>query len=85
MQNSGMLTEAGQDWTLPDRRPFVAHVARAFGPDRLIFGTDWPVCTLAASHAEVVLLARTLLSEIFGPEELTRIFETNGAAFYGVR
>lgn len=82
---SGMVTEAGPGWTPADIRPFVAHVARAFGPDRLIFGTDWPVCTLAASHAEVALLARTLLSEIFGPEELGRIFETNGAAFYGLR
>ncbi|WP_210526171.1 amidohydrolase family protein [Rubellimicrobium arenae] len=81
---SGMVTEAGADWTLYDFRSFVGHVARAFGPGRLMFGTDWPVCTLAASHAEVVLLARTLLSEMFGPEDLKQIFETNAAAFYGV-
>src|SRR6185437_5584507 len=45
---SGLVTEAGADWSLERIRPFVEFVARAFGPDRLVFGSDWPVCTLAA-------------------------------------
>ncbi|MDQ0455778.1 amidohydrolase family protein [Rhizobium paknamense] len=81
---SGMVTEAGADWALEDIRPYVDHVARCFGPDRLMFGSDWPVCTLAASYGEVANLTRTLLSSHFGPEELHRIFETNAARFYGV-
>lgn len=79
---SGMVTEAGADWNADRIRPFLRHVARAFGPERLVFGSDWPVCTLAASHAEVVKLARSLLSEIYGPEDLDRIFRSNAAAFY---
>ncbi|MCD1618776.1 amidohydrolase family protein [Salipiger marinus] len=81
---SGMVTEAGADWSAERIRPFVRHVAEHFGPDRLIFGTDWPVCTLAASHAQVVDLARSLLGEIYGPEDLHKIFTTNAARFYGL-
>ena len=49
-----------------------------------MFGSDWPVCTLAASYSEVSNLARTLLQGHFGPADLKKIFETNAAAFYGV-
>lgn len=81
---SGVVTEAGEDWSADHIRPFLHHVADAFGPDRLIFGTDWPVCTLAATHAEVVELAQSLLGEIYGPEDLHKIFATNAMRFYGL-
>lgn len=81
---SGLVTEAGPDWSAARIRPFVQHVAEAFGPDRLVFGSDWPVCTLAASYAEVVDLAHGLLSEMFGPEEMAGIMQTNGLRFYGL-
>jgi L-fuconolactonase len=79
---SGMVTEAGGDWSADRIRPFLRHAAQAFGPERLVFGTDWPVCTLAASHGEVVGLARALLAELYDAAELEKIFETNGARFY---
>lgn len=79
---SGLVTEAGPDWSAERIRPFVEHVARAFGPGRLVFGSDWPVCTLAASHAEVVDLARSILSELFEAEEMQKIMQTNGLRFY---
>lgn len=79
---SGMVTEAGPDWTVDRIRPFLHHAAKTFGPDRLVFGTDWPVCLLAASHAQVVDLARTLLAELYDAADLEKIFETNGARFY---
>ncbi|WP_128255797.1 amidohydrolase family protein [Falsirhodobacter deserti] len=81
---SGLVTEAGEDWTVDRLRPFVDQVADAFGPDRLVFGSDWPVCTLAATHEQVVNAAKEMLASRFGPEELTRIMETNGLRFYGV-
>lgn len=81
---SGMVTEAAPDWALEDFRPYVDHVVSLFGADRLFFGSDWPVCTLAASYSEVCNLARTLLQAHFGPAELEKIFETNAARFYGV-
>lgn len=82
---SGLVTEAGADWT-PDRiRPFVTLVAEAFGPDRLVFGTDWPVCTLAATHGQVVDLARELLSSLYGPEAMQGIMQDNGLRFYRLK
>ncbi|MCB2136145.1 MAG: amidohydrolase family protein [Rhodobacteraceae bacterium] len=47
---SGLVTEAGADWTVERLRPYVDHLLETFGPMRLIWGSDWPVCTLAASY-----------------------------------
>ncbi len=79
---SGLPTEAGADWTADRIRPFVEFVARAFGPERLVFGSDWPVCRLAASYAQVVELAKDILGNLYGPEDMRAIMETNGVAFY---
>jgi L-fuconolactonase len=81
---SGMVTEASADWALRDFRAYVDVVATAFGPERLMFGSDWPVCTLAASYAEVQNIARTLLGHHFGPVEMEAVFEGNAARFYRV-
>lgn len=81
---SGMVTEASADWALEDFALYVDVVAKAFGSDRLMFGSDWPVCTLAASYAEVYNLARTLLGQHFGPFEMSKIFENNAVLFYGL-
>lgn len=52
---SGMITEANPaNWSAGDLRPYVQHVLRLFGPDRLMFGSDWPVCLLAGSWKEVL-------------------------------
>jgi L-fuconolactonase len=52
---SGMITEANHaNWSARDLRPFVRHVMDAFGPERLMFGSDWPVCKLAGSWKEVL-------------------------------
>jgi L-fuconolactonase len=51
---SGLVTEADRRaWTVEDLRPFVASAVSLFGPQRLMFGSDWPVCELAASYVEV--------------------------------
>jgi L-fuconolactonase len=50
---SGMVTEA-ESCDAARLRPYVAHVMRIFGPDRLMFGSDWPVCLLAGSWKEVL-------------------------------
>ncbi|MFT3723330.1 MAG: amidohydrolase family protein [Hyphomonadaceae bacterium] len=79
---SGLVTEAGADWTADRIRPFVEFVANAFGPKRLVFGSDWPVCRLAASYANVVDLTRDVLGAMYGPDDMRAIMETNGKAFY---
>ncbi|MDN3279189.1 amidohydrolase family protein [Frankia sp. RB7] len=51
---SGLATEAKwTDWDAERLFPFVQHVANCFGEDRLIFGSDWPVCLLAGSYGEI--------------------------------
>ncbi len=58
---SGMVTEASwTDWKVSDLKPYADVVLDAFGPDRVMFGSDWPVCLLAASYAEVVQAAEDL-------------------------
>jgi len=49
---SGLVTEAAKDWKWEDLRPYTDHLLSTFGPDRLIWGSDWPVCTLAASYED---------------------------------
>lgn len=68
---SGMVTEADwATWTVDDLRPYTETVLDAFGPDRVMFGSDWPVCTLAASYGQVVAAAEALV----GPEDRAAVF-----------
>ena len=50
MKLSGLVTEAGEEWDTEKLRPYVDHLLDHFGPDRIIWGSDWPVCTLASSY-----------------------------------
>lgn len=62
---SGLVTEADRkSWTVDDLRPYADIALDAFGPGRLMFGSDWPVCTLAATYAEVIDIARELTSSL---------------------
>ncbi|WP_055545065.1 amidohydrolase family protein [Streptomyces kanamyceticus] len=72
---SGLVTEADhKTWTVDDLRPYAETALDAFGPRRLMFGSDWPVSTLAASYGEVLDVARQLTrsldsgesAEVFG-------------------
>ncbi|MEU3187950.1 amidohydrolase family protein [Streptomyces sp. NPDC006923] len=66
---SGMVTEAAWDsWTANGLRPYAGTVLEAFGPDRLMFGSDWPVCRLAATYGEVLDAARTVTDGLSGAE-----------------
>jgi len=66
---SGLVTEASwTDWKVADLRPYTEVVLDAFGPDRVMFGSDWPVCLLAASYGEVVQTAVELTSDLNGTE-----------------
>jgi L-fuconolactonase len=81
---SGLVTEADwQRWTVADLRPYFEVVLDAFGPSRLMFGSDWPVCLLAASYSEVVASARELTSSL-SPAEQGEIFSGTAARVYGI-
>jgi L-fuconolactonase len=79
---SGMITEADHAaWTSDDLRPYVQTVLRAFGPERLMYGSDWPVCTLAGSYERVIGALREVLA---GADESveSRIFAASAGSFY---
>ncbi|SDD31390.1 L-fuconolactonase [Paenibacillus sp. UNCCL117] len=82
---SGMVTEADlANWTESDIRPYVTEVCRMFGPDRLMFGSDWPVCLLAASYEDVVRLIERTLPESWTSADRTAVFGGNAARFYRI-
>jgi L-fuconolactonase len=61
---SGLDTAAGPDWTVEELRPSVEVALEAFGPDRLMFGSDWPVCRLVSDYGEVVAATTRLIEEL---------------------
>jgi L-fuconolactonase len=65
---SGLVTEAGLGWSTAVTRPYVERVVELFGPNRLLFGSDWPVCTAVASYDQVLSLARDLVAPLVGQE-----------------
>jgi L-fuconolactonase len=81
---SGLVTEAGPDWRPDQIAPYVDHLLDCFGPARLMFGSDWPVCTLAAGYGEVVAVARETLARRLAPGELRAVFAANAVTAYGL-
>ncbi|MDR6179876.1 MULTISPECIES: amidohydrolase family protein [unclassified Pseudomonas] len=81
---SGLVTEADwHGWQAEQLLPYARIALEAFGPERLLFGSDWPVCTLAASYAEVIDLAEQALLDLT-PSERGAVFGGNAARLYGL-
>ncbi|MFI5736043.1 amidohydrolase family protein [Kribbella sp. NPDC051587] len=81
---SGMVTEADwSTWTPADLKPYADVVLDAFTPDRVMFGSDWPVCLLAASYADVVAAAETLTDHLT-PTEREAVFTTTATTTYNL-
>ncbi len=81
---SGMVTEA--DWhtvTTADLEPYAEHALECFGPGRLLYGSDWPVCRLAAPYPEVFSMARELTAGLSATER-QRVFYDNAVSFYNL-
>lgn len=79
---SGLVTEADpQNWTKEDLKPYIDHVVNCFGFDRVIYGSDWPVATLASEYPRWV---ETLLWAVEGcsEAELRKLFRENAIKFY---
>lgn len=81
---SGLVTEAGDEWTSEQIAPYAEWLLTSFGSERLMFGSDWPVCTLAASYAEVATLASDLLGAHLSAAEMDDVFSGNARRFYGL-
>lgn len=81
---SGLVTEARWGaWTTDELRPYLDVALEAFGPGRLMFGSDWPVCLLSGSYAEVVGVAREAIAAL-SRDEQDAVLGGNAARFYGL-
>ncbi len=71
------------DWTTADLRPFVEHAIAVFGWDRVVWGSDWPVCTLTADLTRWVAATHELLAGC-GADERSRLLEHNARRIYRI-
>ncbi|MFX3680151.1 amidohydrolase family protein [Oceaniradius stylonematis] len=80
---SGMITEADHRlWRPKDLEPYVDHVVGLFGPDRLMFGSDWPVCLQAGSYAEALQALRAILDGRLTEAARDAVYGLNALRFY---
>lgn len=81
---SGLVTEAAwRQWQPADFRPVLDVALDAFGPERLMFGSDWPVCLLSADYAEVTGIIRDFIAAL-SPAEQDQIWGGTATRFYGL-
>ena len=79
---SGLVTEANwSNWRVEDLKPYVETALEYFGPRRMMFGSDWPVCLLAATYEKVQDAFQILLAHLT-ENERRRIFSDNAVEFY---
>ena len=81
---SGLVTEADwEGWRPAQLEPYVDWILQCFGPERCLFGSDWPVCTLAASYSQVAATMEGLLGSL-GEVEREAVFAANARRIYGL-
>ena len=81
---SGMVTEANwNSWKQEDFIPYMEIMLEAFGPNRLLFGSDWPVCTVVAKYEQVLGIVTNFISSL-SPAEQAHIMGQNAIDFYNL-
>jgi len=81
---SGMITEADYNlWTPEQIEPYMQLVLEAFGPERLVFGSDWPVCLVAGNYQQVKSLVTDFISKLSESEQ-KQIMGMNAINFYNL-
>ena len=80
---SGVVAYAGPEWDVETLRPWVEHTIDAFGWDRVVWGSDWPVCTLGGGLTAWLAATRALVA---GASEAERelLFSANARALWGL-
>jgi len=78
---SGVQTIARSGWTYQDLEPFLEVALTAFGPDRMMFGSDWPVCTQAASYGQVLAVAAAACA-VLSPAEQAAVLGGTARRIY---
>ena len=81
---SGLITEADfNTWTYDTLKPYIEIVLKSFGPQRLMYGSDWPVCLVAGAYHEVKEIAQKAVSE-FSDSEREAFWAGNAVTFYNI-
>jgi L-fuconolactonase len=81
---SGMVTEADwHAWQPADFQPYLDIVFEAFGPERIMLGSDWPVCTVAGSYTDIVSIIVDYIQQ-FSADEQAGVLGRNAMKFYGL-
>ncbi|WP_200953735.1 amidohydrolase [Duganella sp. Root336D2] len=80
---SGMVTEAGSGWTVAQLQPYARHILQVFGPERVLWGSDWPVLTLAAEYGAWIDASAALLAHLDEAQQRA-VFGLNACRFYGM-
>jgi predicted TIM-barrel fold metal-dependent hydrolase len=79
---AGIVTEADNtNWTAEQVRPYMEHILDCFGPERVVFGPDWPVVNLAADYRRWFALATETIAH-YSPAEQQMILHDNAVRFY---
>ncbi len=78
---SGLVTEAADGWTVEDLKPYADHVLGEFGPERVMWGSDWPVCRLQAEYHRWRQTAEALTDDLDAAGK-ARVFGGTAAEFY---
>jgi predicted TIM-barrel fold metal-dependent hydrolase len=82
---SGVVASAAPGkWTAGDLAPVINHTLAVFGPDRVMFGGDWPVCLLAARYAQWVAALKQIVADRKADEQ-RKLFHDNAVKFYGLK
>ncbi|MCJ7840736.1 amidohydrolase family protein [Lederbergia sp. NSJ-179] len=82
---SGLVTEANHEsWKVNDFKPYLEQVFQEFGPERVMFGSDWPVCLLAGTYEDVIKIAHDYLSKNVKARELALFMGENAKTFYKI-
>ena len=80
---SGLVAYAGENWTVGDLRPWIEHVMENFGWDRVVWGGDWPVCTLTATLRQWVEASDQLFAGV-NQEIREKVFGKNAERIYRI-
>ena len=81
---SGMITEATKKWKNSDFDGYVDHILKQFGEDRVMFGSDWPVCLMAGTYIQVFDLLQNILIEHFSEKGRIKFLSENAKTFYSL-
>jgi predicted TIM-barrel fold metal-dependent hydrolase len=80
---SGLVANAGNDWTAEDLQPWTEHVVEQFGFDRIVWGGDWPVCNLTSSLRRWVMASGELFAGLTAAQK-EKVFQTNAENIYHI-